>query len=139
MALILVGANVKVYINNKVYPAVQSINLSIDYGEQEIYGIDSPYPQEIAGTKMTIRGSITGLKVKNNGGIQGVNMRPLFTDFAASPYVSIRIQDAASKEDIVFIPHAKIIRETHTAAIKTTYKMNIDFAGQIPYMALDRS
>lgn len=139
MALILAGANIRVYINNAVYKVTQSISLSIDYGETEIYGIDSPYAQEIAGTKISIRGSINGLRIKNSGGIQAANMRPLFTDFAASPYISIRIQDFDTREDIVFIPNAKITRESHSASVKGTYKLNMEFVGQIPYMALDRA
>lgn len=138
-SLILTGANIVVYINNKIYKVTQSISLTVDYGEQEIYGIDAPYAQEIAGTKMTVRGSIQGLRIKQSGGIQSQNLRPLFTDFAASSYISLRIHDTSQDEDIVFIPNCKIVRETHSVAIKGTYKLNFDFAGQIPYFALDRS
>lgn len=138
-ALILTGANIKLYINNKVYKEVQSISLNVDYGETEIYGIDSPWAQEIAATKVVVRGNVQGLRVKLSGGLQGANMRPLFTDIAASPYISIRISDRASGEDIILIAQAKVTRESHTIAIKSTYKINFDFVGQIPLWALDRA
>jgi hypothetical protein len=138
-SLVLTGAHIKLYINNKVYKEVQSISLSIDYGETEIYGIDAAYPQEIAPTKITVRGSCTGIRVKLSGGLQSANMRPLFQDIAASPYISIRIQDRDSSEDIVFIPNCKVTRESHSIATKATYKLSFDFVGQIPLMALDRS
>ncbi|MCX9024615.1 MAG: hypothetical protein OIN85_00800 [Candidatus Methanoperedens sp.] len=137
--LILTGAHIKLYINNKVYNEVQGLNLSVDYGEAEIYGIDSPWPQEIATTKAMVRGSINGLRVKNSGGLQGKNMRPLFTDIAASPYISIRIQDRQSGEDIALITNAKVTRESHTVGIKSTYKLNLEFIGQIILFALDRA
>jgi len=138
-SVVLTGANIKLYINNKVYKEVQSISFSVDYGEAEIYGIDSPWAQEIAPTKMTVRGSVNGLRLKLSGGLQGNNMRPLFTDFAASPYISIRIQDRYSGEDILFIQRAKVTREAHSIAMKSTYKLNFDFIGQVPYFALDRA
>lgn len=138
-SLVLTGANIKLYINNKVYNVVQSISLNIDYGEKEIYGIDALYAQEIAPSRVMVRGSVQGIRVKLSGGLQASNLRPLFMDIAAAPYVSLRITDRYSGEDIVFIPAAKVTRESHTIATKSTYKLNFDFVGQIPLMALDRS
>jgi hypothetical protein len=138
-SLVLTGANIKLYINNKVYKEVQSISFSIDYGEKEIYGIDALYPQEIAPSKISVRGSVSGIRVKLSGGLQAVNLRALFQDAAAGSYISLRITDRYSGEDIIFIPNAKVTRESHTIATKSTYKLNFDFIGQIPLMALDRS
>lgn len=139
MNFTLTGAHIVVYINNAKYKAVQGISFTIDYGEQEIYGIDCPYPQEIAGTRISVRGKIDGLRLKNNGGLQGANARPLFVDAVASSYISIRIQDRQSQEDILFIPNAKISNQQHSIGAKAVYKMNFDFVGQIPLEALDRS
>jgi len=136
---ILTGAHINLYLNNKLYKEVQSVSFSVDYGETEIYGIDTPYAQEIATTKVTVRGSVQGLRQKLSGGLQGSNLRPLFTDIAASPYISIRITDRQSGEDIVLIAQAKVTRESHQIATKSTYKLSFDFVGQIPLFALDRS
>lgn len=137
--VILSGANIKLYINNKLYKEVQSVGFTVDYGEEAIYGIDSPYAQEIAGNKVSVRGNVNGLRVKMSGGLQGVSMRTLFYDTAASPYVSIRIQDRATQEDIIFIPNCKISLESHSIATKQTYKLNFNFVGQVPLFALDRA
>ncbi len=137
--LILSGANIKLYVNNKLYKEVQSISLNVDYGEEETYGIDAPYAQEISGKRITVRGSVNGLRVKMSGGLQAMNLRPLFLDTAASPYISLRIQDRATGEDIVFIPKCKVSAESHSIAVKSTYKLNFNFVGQIPQFALDRS
>lgn len=135
----LTGAHIKLYINNQVYKVVQSITITVDYGEQEIYGIDAAHAQEIAPTRLSIRGSVQGLRVKYSGGLQAQTIRPLFIDLLASPYISIRIQDRQSSEDILYIPQAKVSQETHTMATKSTYKMNFNFVGQVPLFALDRS
>lgn len=139
MSTILTGAMVKIFINNKPYKEVQSISFSVDYGEMEQYGIDAGYPQEIAPTRISVKGNVIGLRVKQSGGLQAFQIRPLFQDIAASPYISIRIQDRATGEDILFVPNAKVIREGHTASTKQTYKLNFEFSGQIPLFALDRS
>ena len=137
--VILTGPNIQVYINNKLYKQIQGISFTIDYGETEIYGIDSPYAQEIAGNKITVKGQVVGMRVKNSGGLQAVSMRPLFTDSAASPYVSFRVHDRVTSEDIIFIPNCKITNESHQIQTKQSYKLNFNFTGQIPLMALDRS
>lgn len=139
MTYVLTGAHIKLYINNKLYKEVQGLQFAIDYAEQETYGIDSPYPQEIATSRISVKGSVQGLRLKMSGGLQGKNIRPLFQDVAGNPYISIRIQDRQTGEDIAFFPNAKVTRETHSVAVKGTYKMNFDFAAMLPLMALDRS
>jgi len=138
-ALVLAGPNIRLYVNNKIFNTVQSINVQVDYGETEIYGIDSPWPQEIAPTRVMVRGTISTIRTKNSGGLQASKLRPLFADISASPYVSLRINDRSTNEDILFIQNAKITKETHTIATKTTYKLVFEFVGQIPLFALDRS
>lgn len=137
--VILVGAHIKLYINNQVYKTVQSVSIVVNYGEEPIYGIDAPQAQEIAPTRLSVSGSVQGLRVKNSGGLQAQNLRPLFIDLLANPYISIRIQDRSTGEDILYIPQAKISNENHSAATKSSYKMNFNFTGLVPYFALDRS
>lgn len=135
----MVGADIKVYINNKSYNVAQSVSFDVDYGEAAIYGIDSPWPQEVAGGRASVRGSIKGLRMKYSGGLQGSNIRPLFMDLAASPYISIRIQDRQTGEDIALIERAKVSKESHFAGVKGSYKLSFDFEGQIILFALDRA
>lgn len=138
-ALVLTGANIRLYMNNRIFNTVQSVTFQVDYGEQEIYGIDSPWAQEIAPGKITVRGTISCIRTKNSGGLQASALRPAFSDIAAGAYISIRINDRSTNEDILFIPNAKVTRESHTVATKTTYKLVFEFVGQIPLFALDRS
>ena len=136
-SIILTGANIVLWVNNTQYKIVQSLSFTVDYGETEIYGIDAPYAQEIAPTRVSVTGSVQGIKL--SGGLQGANLRPGFTNIAAGNYISIRIQDRQSGEDILFIPNAKVVRESHAIVTKSTYKLSFEFKGQIPLFALDRS
>ena len=138
-ALILAGANINVFLNNKIYKVAQTVTLDVDYSEEGIFGIDTPWAQEIAGGRVMVKGAVKGLRVKNSGGLQASNLRPLYTDLAASPYISIRIQDRASGEDLYFIPKAKVSVESHDGSIKSIYRLNFTFTGQMILFALDRS
>lgn len=137
-SLVLTGACIKLYLNNKIYKEVQQIAWTIDYGESEIYGIDSHLPQEIAPGRTSIRGTITGIRIKYSGGIQAYDAKSLIKDILAAPYISIRINDRASKEDILFIQSAKVTNQKMSIA-KGTAKLSFDFSGLIPYEALDRA
>lgn len=138
MTHVLTGAHIKVYINNKLYKPVQNIMIDVDYGVVATKGIDAVYAQELATTSVTVKGRVAGLRLKNSGGIQAHNMRALFMDINASPYISIRIQDRQSGEDIIYIPQAMISKENHQIGTKGSYKLNFDFEGIVPLFALDR-
>lgn len=136
--LVISGALCRLYVNNKIYTVAQSVSLDVDTGEYPIFGINSPYPQEIAGGgQVNIRGSVRGVRIKQSGGVQGSNLRPLFSDIAASNYVSLRLEDRSSGETIWSIPKAKITKVDEPIAIKSTYKVNFDFVGQILFWPLD--
>jgi hypothetical protein len=135
----LTGAHIKLFINNVAYTSAQSVTFGIDYGIQSQYGIDSPYPQELAPGKITVNGSIQGIRIKNSGGLQSKSIRPLFYNAAASNYISIRIQDRQSGEDIFYCEKCMVTKESHAAVVKTTYRLSFDFVGIIPLMSVDRS
>lgn len=137
--VVIVGATIELWANNKQFKEVADVSFTVDYGEDYIYGIDSGYPQEIAPTRVTVSGSVSGFRLKLSGGIQGKTLRPLFTDIVASPYVSLRITDRSTQEDIIFIPQAKISAETHNIPSRGTYRVNFTFKGIIPLFALDRA
>jgi len=137
--MVLNGALVKIFINNRLYGQAQQIQYSIDWGESSIYGIDSSWPQEIASGRCSVTGTIAGLRMQGSAGSQGIQATPLFRDIQSAPYISIRIQDRVSSEDILFIPYAKIKTESNTIGIKNTVKVTLSFEGLIPYQPLDKT
>lgn len=137
--LVLTGALIKLYVNNQLYKEVQSVDYTIDYGENEIYGIDSPFPQEIASTRAAVAGTVRGLRLRYSGGIQAYNLKTLISDIVAAPYISIRIQDRSTGEDLLFIPNAKISKQNYSIAAKRVVSLTFDFKGLIPLEPLDRA
>lgn len=139
-SLIVSGALVRLYINNKVFSVAQSVSIARQTGEYEIYGINSPDPQEIAGGgQRSVRGSCKGVRVKNSGGLQGSNATPLFSDGAASNYISLRLEDRSTGETIWSLPKAKISNISESVAIKGIYQISFDFTGQLLFWPLDLS
>lgn len=139
-SIIVSSALVRMYVNNRIYPVTQSISVSIDTGEYSIYGINSPYPQEIAGGGQNmVKGSATIVRTRNSGGVQAVNLRPLFSDLAASNYVSLRLEDRSTGETLWSVPKAKITSVKETAQAKGIYHISFDFVGQIMFWPLDLS
>jgi len=137
-SLIVSAARTRFYVNNVIYPVVQDVDISVDTGEYSIYGINSPYPQEIAGGgQNVVKGSAKIVRTSNSGGVQGVNLRPLFSDLAASNYVSLRLEDRKTGETLWSVPKAKINNVQETVSVKGIYHISFNFIGQILFWPLD--
>ena len=136
--VVLVGAKIQLYINNVVYKQVESLTFTVDTDVEEIMGIDSLFAQELTPSKVKVFGSVQGLRLMNNGGLQGAAIRPLYLDFAASPYISIRVVDRQTQEEIFACFDAMVTSENHTIPNRGSYKLNFSFKGKVPVFALDR-
>jgi hypothetical protein len=137
--VVITSAQIIIQWNNQQYKEVADISFTINYSEEPIYGIDNVYPQEIAGGKISVSGQVNGYRIKLSGGLQGKNLRSLFSNVSATPYVSLLVEDRTTQENILFIPQCKITSESHSIPNKGTYKLNFSFVGMVPLMALDRS
>lgn len=136
-SVVLKGAEVKVYVSGKLYSEVQGIQYTIDYGEQEIYGIDSQFPQEIAPTRISVQGSVQGLVIKTVGGLQAYDLRTKISEVLFGPYTSLRIKDRHSDSDLFWLPQMKVTNEQISIQAKGVVKISFQFKGIIPYNPLD--
>lgn len=138
-SIVLRGADCRLFISGNEYPEVQSINYTIDYGEDAIYGIDSVYPQEIAVTRIAVQGQISGVSVKLKGGLQGHDIRTKINEILYHPYTSLRIKDRHSDKDIFWLPQMKVTNERFSVNAKGVATVSFSFKGIIPYNQLDMS
>lgn len=137
--IVLRGADIKLYINGNLYKEVQQIDYLIDKGENPIYGIDQIYPQEITTTKVMVSGSVNGIRIRYSGGLQGRGVTALMKDALNSPYVSLRIADRSTGEDILYVPSIKVDQERFSTVAKGIAKVSFKFQGLVPFSPLDRS
>ncbi len=138
MSVALTGAQIRLYVNGHLYREAQKIDYTIDYGEKAIYGVDSSFAQEIHGTRCSVTGSVTGLRLKMSGGLQGISARSLILEAFGSPYISIMLKDRASGMQILDIEQAKVTNERVTIEAGSTVKLSFNFIGDIPWQPLDR-
>lgn len=136
-SVVLKGAEVKCYVSDKLYAEVQSIQYTLDYGEKEIYGIDSQFPQEIAPSRVAVQGTVTGLMIKNMGGLQSYDLRAKINEILHAPYTSLRLKDRHSDKDIFWLPQMKVVSEQVNIAAKGVVRVSFTFKGIIPYNPID--
>jgi hypothetical protein len=136
--MVLRGADIKLYLNGKVYKEVQQLSYTIEKGEQPIYGIDNIFPQEITATKVSVTGSISGIRIRYSGGLQGLGVSSLIRDAANSPYISLRIEDRSTGEDILYIESIKTDSENVRVAAKGIVNVSFKFQGMVPMSHMDK-
>jgi len=134
----LKGADIFLYINNKLYNPAQGISYTIDHQDEEIFGVDSFYPQEIAPRRSSVAGTVRGIRTRNSGGLVALGIRPLATKPLAGNYCSIRVQDRLSGEIILDIPQCRIFNEQNQVDAKGTWKLSFSFKGIVPFQSPDR-
>lgn len=126
---VIAGAQVKIYIAGKLFPEAQSIQWEDDFAERAIFGIDTPFAQEIAITQVSVKGSIAGIRVRDVGGLQAADIIGKMFDIIKRPYVSIEIRDRKTDSKILFIPQAKIVNQSNAIQAKSTMKVSFNFTG----------
>ena len=136
-SLVLKGADLKIYIGGILFPTAKSITYTIDYGETEIYGIDSVFAQEVATTRVSVQGTVKALRLKLDGGLQGRSARAKIEDILHSPYTTLLIKDRASDIEVLRLSQMKVTSETFNAVAKGTVSLSFNFKGIVPYNALD--
>lgn len=133
----LTGADIKVYIGGTHYKECQSVSINVDYGEESTYGVDSPFPQEIATTRIITGGSITGIRLKASAGLQGAGARPRILESLYAPYTSIKVVDRSTGFVLFYIPNAKVSSETISIMTKGVVRVSFNFKGIVPLNELD--
>jgi hypothetical protein len=131
------GSDIKIYVGGKLFPPAQSLSYTINYGEQEIYGIDSVFPQEIVTTRISVSGSVRGVVLKGQGGLQYYDLRCKIENILKDKYISLRLKDRHRDIDFLWIPQIKVTAEQFQVDAKGVARLSFNFKGIIPYTAID--
>jgi hypothetical protein len=131
------GAQVKLLINDIEYGQAQSIQYTIDTADQEIYGIDSIFPQEIAPVRSQVYGAISGIKVANFD-LQSMGIRDNNDTVLGSGYSTIRLVDRKTGKNINNIPTARISNEQFSVSAKGTAKISFNFRAILAIQSGDK-
>lgn len=123
------GSAVKVKIDGKTLPSITSMSWQIDYGEKAIYGIDSEFPQEIATTKHTIRGTVQNVRVRFSKGLQGIDAVPTITNFLTGKYHEMRVIDRQTNKELLVVEGMKVANQNYNIPTKGVVTFSFSFIG----------
>lgn len=121
------GKDAILLINGKVYGQAQSISWVKRTGEEQIFGVDSPFAQEIAPGNVTVSGSVKGLAVRFGHNLRAMSAVPRIQNIVSSPYITITVRDRVTGEEYFYAPKAKVTNETGSIAIKGLMTLSFEF------------
>lgn len=135
--LTLTGANLKLTINNVTIGFVTSFDYSIDYGKQDLRGIDVPFPQEIAPGSQTLRGSIQCLRLRASGALENfgvvANQAPtvpgVVSDQIVEKYISLAISERDTGRVVFRCDKATVTSQRWQLASRGIVTGTFDFEG----------
>lgn len=125
------GAGVKLLINGSVVGFATGINFSRSQGIKVTYEIDNPFPVELAPTTYLVQGALTGLRLRDSGGLDGGKIMDISTPqkFFLQKYVSIEIVDRVSGKTLFTIQKAMFDQDSWTIAARQMIGFNATFKG----------
>lgn len=125
-SVVISGSQVVLKINGTTYGQAQSINYTIDTSDQEIYGIDSIFPQEIVPIKSQVYGSVSGVSVLGFD-LQSMGIRDTNDTTLGGGYTTIEVMDRKTGKNIIKIEKARISNEQFSVSAKGTAKVSFNF------------
>lgn len=97
------AADLRVFINGRIYPWVTSVRWNATTGTHPIYGIDQHTPFELGIGQSSIKGTMDVCRLRNTGGLEGSGIVPPEQDMLRGKYFSLALVDRLSDTIILQI------------------------------------
>jgi hypothetical protein len=123
------GADIKVFINGRLYPWVVSARWSASYGRHAISGIDQSTPFELVSGACTVKGTFDILRIRASGGLQGAGIAAPERKILQEKYFSVTIVDRMTDTVILQIDQASVSDENWQTAAKSMLSGSFSFEG----------
>ena len=129
--LLQTGAGVKLIINGSIVGFATGLSFTRQSNSKFIYGIDSPIPQEIALTTYGVQGTLTGIRVRDGGGLDGPGIMDLSTvsKFFNFKYCNIEVVDRATNKTIYTIQKSVFDSDSWSIQAKSIITFSANFKG----------
>jgi hypothetical protein len=129
--VIQTGAGVKLLINGIVVGFATGISFTRGINTKEIYGIDSPLPQEIIATTYSVRGTLTGLRVRDSGGLDGYGIMDIsdLSRYFNFKYSTIEVVDRATSKTIYTIQKCVFDQDSWNIQARAPITFSANFKG----------
>ena len=129
---VLTGSGVKILINSKVIGFATGITITRTQNTKYIYEIDNPYPVEIMPTTYTVTGTMTGIRIRNSGGLDGPGVMTLSNtqDIFFQKYCVIEVIDRQTGKINYSIQNVMFDQDSWSITSKNVITFNANFKGQ---------
>jgi len=129
----ITGAELKIYINNRIFGVCDSLSWTVDSGRRSIRGLDSNEPYEIAEGPATIQGSMQVKRLRRDGGLEGRGLMGLPHQFSLEKYISIRILERKTEAVVFATDRALLTNQSWRVGVKglLTGSFNFECIGYI--------
>lgn len=129
--VIQTGPGVKLLINGIVVGFATGINFTRSINTKELYGIDSPLPQEIVATTYSVRGTLTGLRIRDSGGLDGYGIMDIsdISRYFNFKYSTIEVVDRATSKTIYTIQKCVFDSDTWNIQARAPITFSASFKG----------
>lgn len=128
-ALTIVGAQVIVYINGRVYGQAESFEWESLTPKKPIFGIDSPDPFELAPTTTQCRGTLGAVRTHGDGGFQGAGVIAAYPDLTREKYFTLVLVDRVTKTILFEAALCSASMEKWRVAPKNIMRGTMSFEG----------
>lgn len=123
------GADIRVFINGKIYPPVVSFRFSASTGREAIHGIDKSEAQELAPGATTIKGTMEVIRIRASGGLEGAGIAAPERKILQEKYFSLTIIDRVTDTVVLQIDQAAITDQNWQTASKSITTGSFSFEG----------
>lgn len=103
------GADIKVYINGRLFKPVVSFAFSLSSGHHAISGIDNMAPFELAPGPTRIKGNMDLLRARMDGGLEGQGVAATHNNILLEKYFTLALIDRVSDSVILYVEDCVIV------------------------------
>lgn len=125
----MVGANLSVYINGKLFGRTSGINFTSSTPHKPIQCLDSIEPYELAVTTTALNGTLAIYRLHGDAGIQGAGLVANFVNLSKSKYFTLMIVDRSTSYTVFRAKHCVINSESWTMPVNGIVKGDVSFEG----------
>lgn len=127
--MLLSGARVKLYINNRMLGEVTSMSFVSSTEKRPAFGIDATEPFEFVPGVTSIRGTVSILRPAGLGSLEGYGFTESFEKTPIQKYVSIMLLDRKSNVPVFQCNRAVIHRQSWTVPSRGIMSGQFEFEG----------
>ena len=129
MSKTLRGADIRVFINGKIYSSIVSVRWSTSNGMHAIMGIDSSTPFELASSTCSVKGTFEILRIRASGGLEGAGISPPEAAVLLGKYFGLTIVDRLSDTVILQVDEAAVVDQNWTISTRSLMSGSFSFEG----------